>query len=476
MKRVLLVLLLAATPAAARDAALETRVRAALAEAGPGTRFGLLVTDEAGNDVVAINADDRFVPASNTKLYSTAAAFATLPDVTQPDRVSGATVRLDGRDVVLEGYGDARLSSARDCATNCLATLADAVAARTKTVGDVIGDDSYFPDERWGPGVSWNNLQTRYGTALSALTVDDNEYVITVTPGAPGQPARVQSSGYYVLDNQVTTLAAGTGWVSSFRVPNRRDLRLSGTIVAGAAPVVLRVSIDDPAEYAAWRLRALLAERKVKVRGKVVARHRPLTPADDPAKRGGAPVAVPAFTTPLAKLTPPPVFEDLKVTNKVSQNVHADLFLRRVSRVAGSGSLADGHAVVDTIMASAGVPRWTYDFADGSGMSTYNRVSPRSTVGLLRWTTTQPWGGLFRETLPVGGVDGTLANRFKGTPLQGRVFAKTGSLDKSNALGGFLTTARGRTFTFAAYANDMPGDASATKYLDAALNLIAERN
>lgn len=476
MKRVALILLLVATPAAARDAALETQVRAALAEAGPGTRFGLLVVDEGGKEVVAINPDDRFVPASNTKIYSTAAAFATLPDVTQPDTVSGASVRLDGRNVVLEGFGDARLSSAPDCATNCLSTLADAVAAKTKSVGDVIGDDSYFPDERWSPGMAWNNIQTRSGTGISALTIDDNEYAITVTPGAAGQKPRVESTGYYAVENGVTTVAAGTNTVGVFRAPNQRNLRLSGEIVAGGAPVVLRIGIDDPAEYAAWRLRALLAERKVKVRGKVLARHRPLTPADDPEKRAGAPVAVPAFATPLAKLTPPPVFEDLTVTNKVSQNVHADLFLRRVARAGGSGSLADGHAVVRAMMDRAGVPRWGYDFSDGSGMSTYNRVSPRATVGLLRWTMVQPWGARFRETLPIGGVDGTLANRFKGTPLEGKVFAKTGTLNQSNALGGFLTTARGRTLTFAVYANDMPDNASATKFVDNALNLIAAKN
>ena len=173
---------------------------------------------------------------------------------------------------------------------------------------------------------------------------------------------------------------------------------------------------------------------------------------------------------------PKPLIDDLTHTNKVSQNVHAELFLRRVSRLQGSGSIADGQARVTALMTTAGVPRWAWDFADGSGMSSYNRVSPRATVGLLRYSTTQAWGEAWRATFPVAGVDGTLKRRFVGTPLQGRLFAKTGSLDKANGLGGFLTTASGKTLIFAAYAADMPQSGSATRALDAALQVVAAEN
>ena len=100
----------------------------------------------------------------------------------------------------------------------------------------------------------------------------------------------------------------------------------------------------------------------------------------------------------------------------------------------------------------------------------------RTSVALLRWTAQQPWGMAFRTTLPIGGVDGTLRNRFKGTPLAGKVFAKTGSLNQANAVAGFLTAASGQTLVFAVYACDMPGDASATDSVDVALNMIAAEN
>src|SRR5687767_2166151 len=132
----------AAAPVFAWQQSLQQRVTAQLAEAGPGTRYGLVVLDPDGRELVAINANDRFIPASNTKLFTTAAAFATLPNLDQPDATGGASVRLEaGRrgapDVVLVGHGDARLSSAPDCVTDCLATLADAIAARTRRVRDV---------------------------------------------------------------------------------------------------------------------------------------------------------------------------------------------------------------------------------------------------------------------------------------------------------------------------------------------------
>jgi D-alanyl-D-alanine carboxypeptidase/D-alanyl-D-alanine-endopeptidase (penicillin-binding protein 4) len=468
--------LAAATPAAAQDAGLEARVEAALAQAGPGTRFGILVVDDQGRELVAINPDQRFIPASNTKMFTTATALATMGDLTQPDTTGGAAVRLEGRDVVLIGNGDARLSGADDCTVDCLTALADAVAAKTRVVGDVIGDDTLFPDERWSPGMSWNNIPSRYGTATSALTMDDNELPVTVTPGAVGTPPKIELPSYYTVDNRLVTVPGAKSAIEFDRAPNSYELRLTGTIGADAKPDTLHVGIDDPARYAAWRFVQLLKARGVRVTGTIGVRHRPLMPADDPALRGNAPPARPPLPPVLAKLTPPPLMDDMHHTMKVSQNLHAELFLRRSSLVAGSGSIADGQVAVRAMLAKAGVPRWTVDFSDGSGMSSYNRVAPRGAVALLRWIAVQPWGAAWRETLPIGGVDGTLAKRFGGTPLDRKLFAKTGTLNASAALSGYMIAKSGRTLTFSTYANDIPPGVEATKAVDAALELIAAEN
>jgi D-alanyl-D-alanine carboxypeptidase/D-alanyl-D-alanine-endopeptidase (penicillin-binding protein 4) len=360
---------------------------------------------------------------------------------------------------------------------NCLAALADAVAARTKVVADVVGDDSLFPDQRWSPGMSWNNIPSRYGTAISALTIDDNELPVRVVPGAVGEAPRLELLPYYEFDNRAVTVAAGGATsLSVDRFPNSKLVRLSGTIAAGAEPHLLRLSIDDPAHFAAWRLKSLLEARGVRVAGKVDVRHRPVRSFDDPKNRKGAPPPRPPEPAFLAKLTPPPVALDLAEINKVSQNLHAELMLRRVGLAAGTGSIEDGVAAVASMMEQAGVPRTGWDISDGSGMSTYNRLAPRAVVSLLRWVTVQPWAAAWRETLPIAGVDGTLSRRFAGTSLERRLFAKTGSLNATNALSGYMTAKSGRTLLFSAYANDVPESVAATRLLDAALELIASEN
>jgi serine-type D-Ala-D-Ala carboxypeptidase/endopeptidase (penicillin-binding protein 4) len=470
-----------ASPALAAEPNLQQSVEAKLREAGPGTRFGIVVATEDGRELIAIDPDSRFIPASNTKMFTTAAAFASLPGLDGPDEAGGASVRLEAgprgvTDVVLEGRGDARLSSSPDCVQDCLATLAEAVAARTRRVGDIVGDDSHFPDQRWSPGMSWNNIPTRSGTAISALSLDDNELPMRIIPTEPGRPPRVELLPYYRVDNRAVTIRAGETSLEFDRFPGSDVVRLTGTIAAGAEPELLRLGIDDPAYYAAWRFKALLEARGVRVGGEAGARHRPLRPYDDPEVRKGAPPPSPPEAGALARLVPPPLAADIAQTNKVSQNLHADLLLRRIGRREGTGSIADGLAAVRAMLDRAGVPRAAYDFSDGSGMSTYNRVAPRGMVVFLRWAASQPWGTEWRQSLPIGGVDGTLARRFKATSLEKRIFAKTGTLNASAALSGYMIARSGRTLIFSAYANDIPADASATGAMDAALVLIAEAN
>lgn len=476
MIRVLAALALASalTPAPAAAQSLQRRVEAALAQAPQGTRFGMVVVDDKGREIVAVNPDGRFMPASNTKLFTTAAAYWTLPGMTLPDASAGAAVRMSGQDVVLLGHGDARLSSTPDCVANCLSVLADAVARRTKTVRHIIGDDTAFPDQRWSPGMSWNNIPGWSGTAASALSLDDNEVRLKVSPGPVGRQPVVEMLPYYQVENHAVTVASGPTTISYDRDINGKLLRITGQIAAGAPSRSLRLSIDDPAHYAAWRLKTLLEARGVRVTGQVSARHRPAGPMDDPTLRGAAPPARAPGLPVLARLTPPPLAQDVTVINKLSQNLHAELLLRRVGLQAGSGSIADGQARVEAMLASAGVPRTAYDFSDGSGMSSYNRVAPRGMVTLLRWAAAQPWGTAWRASLPVAGVDGTLARRFKGTSLEGRLFAKTGTLNATSALSGYLVGKSGRTVTFSLIANDVPGDGSVSRVMDAALMVVAE--
>ena len=465
---------------------VQVQVEAVLAAAPKGTRFGLLVVNEAGKVIVSVNPDGRFIPASNTKLFTTAAAYALLPGMDRPDMVGGARVyllsarRKDAPDVVLLGGGDARLASAPDCLVDCLATLADAVAAKSKVVGDVVGIDAKFPDQRWSPGMSWNNFGSNDATATSALSLDSNELLVSVTPGEVTRPPVIVAPPYVKIRNEAVTVPAkGKVWLVLEHTVNSREFRLYGEFPVDAGEWNERIGIDDPAHYAAWTFAGMLTARGVKVRGKIQTVHRSLTHPDglnDLVELQGLAREIASLGPPLASLTPPPLAEDVSLINKVSQNHHAELLLRRIGSQIGAGSLADGLAAERALFDQVGIPREGYDFSDGSGMSTYNRVSPRAAVILLRWIAIQPWGKAWYTSLPIAGFDGTLKKRFIGTPLAGNLIAKTGTLNATNALSGTFRAASGQTLTFAFFANDVPDGQSAVPAMEAVLLVIAASN
>ena len=149
-----------------------------------------------------------------------------------------------------------------------------------------------------------------------------------------------------------------------------------------------------------------------------------------------------------------PVAEDITVINKTSQNLHAELLLRLLGKVLGTeGSFEEGTRVVRQFLVNAGVDDNDFFLYDGSGMSPDDRIAPRAFTRLLAYASQQPWGEAWRATLPVAGVDGTLKGRFKDSPLKGRMWAKTGTLNEVNALSGYLTAASGKTLAFSILVN-----------------------
>lgn len=489
LKRLLLPLaLLCAAPVSAQPQGLQTEVETVLAGAPAGTRFGLLVVDAEGREIVAIAPEQRFIPASNTKMFTTAAAYAVLGGDQASLNVPGLTTLglLEGPggipDVVLSGSGGVSLSTAPDCIKRCLSALVEKLPIKGNRVGRVIADDTAFVDQRWSPGMSWNNIQTDSGTATSALIVDDNERELLVRPGAIGQPPVIEVSSYFIVRNEAMTAAAGAATRLDFeRDIDGRGLRIHGTIAEGASPWRELVGIADPADYAGWAVKQALEAKGIRA-GKVTVRHRP---AQLPGSVTGqlenerAAIAVGEPDVPLDEM--------VTAINKESQNLLAEALLRRIGQAseardlfgaspAQPGSREAGLTELGRVLAAAGIPRAGYDFSDGSGMSTYNRVSPRASVALLRWIAAQPWGEEWYASLPVAGVDGTLKRRFVGTPLAGNLAAKTGTLNASNALSGRFRARSGRMLTFALFANDVPDGSSALATMEAALLLLAERN
>ena len=496
------------------------------APAAAHAHWGISVVDLAtGAPVYTRNEAQLFEPASNAKLFTTAAALALLGPgytfrttvvaegaITPDGHLHGRLRLVGGGDPTLSGrtYPYAGRTERNAPPLHWLDDLAAQVAASgIREVDSLVADDTLFPWERYGTGWAWDDLQWDYGAAVSALTVADNVQYLSVAPGAragepitafwnnqpnphPGSPpspgastpavaAQAQAGADAATLLQEPVLVAATtspaGTAAQLGVSREVDdgpLRLFGTLPSGARPLNLAIAVRDPAGYAADAFGNALSFAGVRT-GRIdpaahrasrdtaqfsVETHLPLVlrPVGEAAM---APQAPAAGTRIVATRVSPPLAQIVTVTNKVSQNLHAELLLHTLGRVEGEdGSAAQGVRVVRQFLVSSGVDPLDFSFVDGSGLSPQDLVAPRAVTTLLVYAARQPWGGEYRASLPVGGVDGTLAGRFGQPALRGRIEAKTGTLSEVNTLSGYLTAASGRSLAFSILCNDYVGEGS----------------
>lgn len=445
-----------------------------------------IVSAKTGKLLYSLNSTKLFTPASNTKLFTTAAALALIG----PDYKFRTTVETSGSldkygrltgDVVLVGRGDPTLSgrelpyntrTQRDADPDrVLEQLADELAQKgVKYVdGDVVADDSYFAFERYGEGWSQDDLVWADGAPVSALTINDNVIFVNILPGGhPGDKAFVSVTpfaDYYTIDNRLMTTPSGTGRrIYINREPGSTQLTLWGTIPIDDTGANEGLAIDDPAEFAATLFRHLLEVRGVAIYGKQRTRHTELASLSTftstvVASGGGG--SDHSLTTPvgplvLAEHQSAPLSEDIQVINKVSQNLHAEILLRLLGREKGTaGTVQAGLEVIRGFLNNAGISSDEYEFYDGSGLSRQNLVTPHAIVQLLQYAAGQTWGNEYRESLPVAGVDGSLADRFKDIDPAVKVYAKTGSLGGVKSLSGYGVTAKGEQIVFSIMSNNL---------------------
>jgi serine-type D-Ala-D-Ala carboxypeptidase/endopeptidase (penicillin-binding protein 4) len=458
------------------------RAEAALSAAGPDKgEWGLLVTDATTGEVLySRNAAAYFMPASNAKLFTTALALATLgPDYRVRTAVSSSgTIDTNGvliGDVVLTGRGDANLSNRKfpydkkeereGPPEKVFAGFADAIVARgvKEVTGDVIADDSMFQHEKFPSGWLADDILWSYGAAVSAIAVNDNTFTLEVRPASnEGEPARYEAglaADFYSVDNSIRTGARGSEEkLAVARDPGSRLIHLSGTMPLGAQTRRLTIAIEEPAEYAASLLARLLEARGVKIDGNARARHAGALPPDAPAPQ-----------TVLAEHTSVPLSDEVRLTNKNSENLHAELLLLLAAHEkAGSNNYEDALKFASDFFKAAGIADGDVVLSDGSGLSRKDLVTPRSVVQLLRYAAAQPWGELYRSSLPVAGEDGTLSDRMKNTAAAARVFAKTGTIGHGNTLSGYATTVHGERLLFSILGNNNNLHAQdANKFIDA---------
>jgi D-alanyl-D-alanine carboxypeptidase/D-alanyl-D-alanine-endopeptidase (penicillin-binding protein 4) len=507
--------LAAQTPTKAAETALGRTIEAILADPVIArAHWGISVVSPDGRTIYALNDGQLFEPASNAKLFTTATAFAVFSQQAHFETrvVARGTLDSDGTllgDIVLEGSGDPSISGRAwpyagkterpNPPLQALQDLAGQIAKAglvRKVEGKVVGDDTWFPFERYGSGWAWDDLQWDYGAPVSALTVNDNVIYLDLMPGAkPGDPVAASwnpAVPYYALNNTAITGAnTPKPQLGLDRQPGSKIVRLYGTIPVNSKGVHLALAIEDPAEFAAQAFRQMLVANGISVAGVAAANHDlPVTtaefldesrmplPAPLPSGKAlSATVAEPGEKL-LAPYISPPLVQDLTVINKVSQNLHAELVLRDLGKaVLNDGSIAGGARVVRQFLISADIDPGDFLFYDGSGLSPQDLITPRAVTTLLAYAARQPWGEAFRATLPIAGIDGSLSVRFAKSPVKGHLFAKTGTLAEVNALSGYLVARSGRTVVLSILCNghDPSSDAS-HKAADKIVEAIYEAN
>jgi D-alanyl-D-alanine carboxypeptidase/D-alanyl-D-alanine-endopeptidase (penicillin-binding protein 4) len=446
-----------------------------------GDQWGVMVVSlDQGDTIFSYQPDYALAPASNLKLYTSAAALYYLGPsfrystyLLSDGAVSGGV--LEG-ELILYGTGDPTLSDRFfRTQTSVWEFFADSLAAQgiTEIRGDVVGDASYFGDHGAGEGWQESYMSASYAVLPSALTFNDNLVTLHIRPGEQSgwrpQIQLVPGGEGIALVNQATTAPAG-GRTSILvtRAAYDGPIVVRGQIAQGAAGVWRSVPVADPARYSAAVLRETLERRGIRVNGgiRVVldAKESPVT---------GRSVFAPAFDKqpPLRVLAihqSPPLQEILSVLNKKSHNLFADVVLRTVGRVVtGEGTVAGGARAVHYLLeCETGEEPPVLDMYDGSGLSILNRTTPRTTIRLLAYMADSPIGHAFWETLPEAG-DAQGLKRMYRTRAEGNLRAKTGTIDHVSALSGYVQAANGERLAFSIMSNNVPSTWKAKRVEDA---------
>ncbi|HEY9846339.1 MAG TPA: D-alanyl-D-alanine carboxypeptidase/D-alanyl-D-alanine-endopeptidase [Candidatus Caenarcaniphilales bacterium] len=444
-------------------------------------QWGLLVSDRKTGEVIyELNSDKMLIPASNVKLVTTAAALDTFgadyrfkTPIHRRGQVNSAGV-LSG-DLILVASGDLTMGG-RDTADGHIAytdfdhgdanalplailtpqdplqglnKLAQQVAASgiKQIDGDVIIDARLFP-------------QTQYADqVLSPILINDNLIDLTVTPGKDGKSVTVTSrpeTASFTVKSDVKVIAAKQPTNLQVASPKKGEILVSGQIAADAKPQVRTYTVEDPPAYARTLLIEALQRAGVTVSAPVVAENPVNKLLKEPYSQSNQ----------VALLTSLPFSENIKLVNKVSQNLHANTLVMLMSAKKGTPGFDEGVAGELPFLQKAGVDANGMTLNDGQGLVGF--IAPRSLVQLLHYMATRPDFRSYFDSLPILGVDGSLATTVPAnSPARGKVYAKTGTdvigdalnqraLTKTKALGGYMTAASGRELVFNFAVNNIP--------------------
>ena len=400
-------------------------------------RWGIIVKNMADQQTLYQRDGEKyFTPASNTKLLITAAA---LPELGGNFRIR--TSVYQDRDGVLRvfGRGDPSLKIPQ------LQKLAQQLRQQGITqVNQLIADDSYFQGDIVNPSWEWEDLAADYGAPVSSLILNQNASVFQVLPQTIGKPLQLKWNEpadafvWRVENNSVTTQKNESGFLRVSRSLHGPVLHIQGQMAVNSTPNIRAIAVFNPVEHFLRHFRQTLVKEGIAV--KQISRG---TSNENQRE--------------LAAVESPPLSELLIEINVNSNNLYAEALLRALAikqPAKNNQTTADaGLTVVKNSLTQLGVDPSSYILVDGSGLSRKNLISPQALVQTLQAMAKSPQAEMFRASLPVAGVSGTLRNRLRDTPAVGIVQAKTGTMTGVVSLSGYVNSPNYQPLAFSIIVN-----------------------
>ena len=421
------------------------------------SRWGILIQPLSSTATLySRDAQKYFIPASNVKLLTTAAALQKLgPDF----RIKTSVYSGENGSLYVAGRGDPSITEAQ------LQSLAQQLKRRgVDRVNELIGDDSYFQGSAVNPNWEWEDAQAGYGAPINSLIFNQNAIELLLSPQAIGQPLKVTfaepklANQWQIQNNSVTVAQNESEFIEVGREFDRPAIRVSGQLKVGAEPEAAYVAVVNPANNFLQHFQQVLAAEGIPVKQALVAS------------------VYRNFNQELATVESPPLAELVRETNRESNNLYAEVLLRLLGKVTDKMPQQQedtdeiGLKELKTALTQLGVNPNSYILADGSGLSRHNLISPEALVQTLRFMANSPAASIYRQSLPIAGESGTLKNRFNSTPNRIILQAKTGTLSGVSALSGYIEVPDYEPLVFSIIVNQ--SDLSAAKMRSATDEIV----
>lgn len=401
------------------------------------SHWGILIqTLNSDLNLYELNSQKYFIPASNIKLLTTAAALLELGSQFQ----IRTSIYSQGNPpnlttLKLVGQGDPTIT------TNTLKVLAQQLKQQgIQQIEKLIIQDGYFNNSGIPPLWEWDDLFFSYGVPANSFVLNENAFDLILTPEKVGQPLQLTWSDpiaaeQWKIENLTTTTESTTDnniEIKGFFAQPRLIIR--GQLGNTVTPEQETIAIINPGQYFLETLAKIIESEGIIVNQKQII-HEKISNISEKE---------------IAFIESPPLEKMLQKINHDSHNLYAETLLKLLEIRPNDNAK---NTILQQRLIQLGIDLNSYKLVDGSGLSRHNLATPATFVSLLQKMSQTPQGKIYRDSLAVGGMNGTLANRFKDTPIQGRLQAKTGSLSGISTLSGYLDIPNGETLVFSIMVN-----------------------